>query len=96
MLPFIQQTARDRVIVGLTEIEISNPYPVIEDLCDEYAVGKARAYLWNLVEIALMDESYNNPQNRIALLVWYRKMDKAIEATYVLMSILKDHPLPMA
>lgn len=94
MLPIIQPAEPDRVIIGLTEAEISDPYPVIEDLCEEYNVGQVLGRLWNLIEIALMDERYNNAQKRTDLLVWYKKMEKAVEATYALMTVYKCHPLP--
>ena len=94
MLPLLQPISRDRIIARLTDSEISDPYPVLEDLCDEYNIGTVRSWLWSLVEIALVDDRYNSPKNRMDLLIWYSKLEKALEAIYVLMSIQKDDPLP--
>jgi hypothetical protein len=98
MSPIIQPAAPDRILIRLTEAEMGDPFPVIEDLCEEYTIGQTRASLWNLVQTALMEDGiYNNSQKRTGLLEWYHKLEKALEAAYLLVTIQhhkSESPLP--
>lgn len=92
MSPIIQPAAPDHVIVRLTEAEMSDPIRIIDDLCDEYPIGKVRAILWQLVETALMEDGvYNNAQKRTELLEWHKKMEKALEALYIFITFAQNH-----
>ncbi len=75
----------DRIPIRLSKKEQEAPNEVLAELFEEYTIGAIRAKLTELVHTALAeDDRYNNPKNRSDLLAFYIKLERALEAAYIL------------
>ena len=77
-----------------TEEELRHLIRPIEDLCDEYRNDQHLAKLRELVDLALIDDQYNEPKQRMALIEWHKHLEKGLQAIYSLLALLRQ-PLPM-
>ncbi len=84
MRPSIQLSESDRLNPELTKEEKMIPCSILQEHCDEYTSSEDLSHLRTLFEIGLVNEQYNNPEKRMALLVWYKDMAKVLEVFHIL------------
>lgn len=75
----------DRTLIRLTPDEISDPYPVIADFCNEYTPGQIREKLEELKDIAFCDDGiYNSQRKRADLIAFIKMLERTIEANHLI------------
>ena len=85
-MPLSNDRERKTQFHQLTEAEIANPYLVIDELFDFTHLPDARELLWEWLKATVTCTYHKNltATERSAILTLYEKMEKLVEAVYVL------------
>ncbi len=85
MLTLLPTQCISHMLLHLSPEEQADPYPILADFCEEYTPGEMRDQLTLIYELALLnDGEFNDPRRRDQLLVFYKFVLRALEASYLI------------
>jgi len=75
----------DPTLFQLTDEEISNPFPILADLCKSYRLRDLQEALTGITNIILMQPgAFENPTDRAEFSRMMQKIGKVLEADYLI------------
>jgi hypothetical protein len=67
-----------------TTVSTSDPHPALRDFFTYYSLSDVREQLWELLKGAVTGTDHQQPGERAGMLHFYEKLEKFIEAAYLL------------
>lgn len=64
--------------------ESGNPHPALHDFFTYYSLPDIRQQLWELLKGAVTGTEHQQPADRVGMLHFYEKLEKAMEAVHML------------
>ena len=85
-MPSVKNVKQKQPLYQLSEVEIADPYLVIDELFDFAHLPDTRELLWGWLKCTITGTYHKtlNSSERAAIVDLYEKMEKLVEAVHVL------------